>query len=134
MVRLLDRLPMWLVRSPHTRGDGPAFQVFVDIRPTFSPHAWGWSGYVSGATDEFSVLPTRVGMVRLKMAGDFLAVSSPHTRGDGPHKASKLDAFAEFSPHAWGWSGKTRGVELIREVLPTRVGMVRYGARRRAAK
>ena len=36
-----------------------------------------------------------------------------------------LDAETMFSPHPWGWPGKSfDGVE-VEEVLPTRVGMVR---------
>mgnify|MGYP003345526031 CR=1 FL=1 len=52
-------------------------------------------------------------------------VGSPHPRGDGPNVGHKQGHKIWFSPPAWGWSAP-RGVRhRTRQVLPTRVGMVR---------
>ncbi len=45
MVRMLDTIDAWCLRSPHTRGDGPPSGKPFEIASTFSPHAWGWSGF-----------------------------------------------------------------------------------------
>ena len=52
--------------SPHPRGDGPPVLIAVTGSTEFSPPAWGWSEKSNKATLNDSVLPTRVGMVRLR--------------------------------------------------------------------
>src|SRR5271165_6231853 len=54
-------------------------------------------------------------------------MGSPHTRGDGPSNSTPAQSLTLFSPHAWGWSAFRRSVGYGARVLPTRVGMVRYG-------
>ncbi len=71
------------------------------------------------------VLPTRVGMVRWNPIGFSTKHCSPHARGDGPIFSFGLGKGRKFSPRAWGWSGLMRVCPYCREVLPTRVGMVR---------
>ena len=93
----------------------------------FSPHAWGWSAQLIHLDKFRAVLPTRVGMVRLRAILKDHATCSPHTRGDGPAYAAHKIVEAMFSPHAWGWSVTAEKVEAEVEVLPTRVGMVRKG-------
>src|SRR5258708_5021196 len=73
-----------------------------------------------------SVLPTRVGMVRQGGVHCRGQVGSPHTRGDGPTGAARVGNRHSFSPHAWGWSAQTHDRHPHVQVLPTRVGMVRY--------
>ena len=68
-------------RSPHARGDGPD-DFALRWPKAFSPRVWGWS-VISGDVKQASVLPTRVGMVRVMAAGS-LEPGSPHARGDGP--------------------------------------------------
>ncbi len=50
--------------SPHPRGDGPYLAAIARPKWAFSPPAWGWSEIVRVNEARFSVLPTRVGMVR----------------------------------------------------------------------
>ena len=71
----------------------------------FSPPAWGWSADRGLARSGSTVLPTRVGMVRITSARERSASGFPHARGDGPR-----------GPQA---------MRRLRGVLPTRVGMVR---------
>ncbi len=116
--------PIWR-GSPHTRGDGPACASFANRLQPFSPHAWGWSGASVEYNGRYKVLPTRVGMVRGDAKQILASIGSPHTRGDGPALKHMPPNWQAFSPHAWGWSAHARVNQLNREVLPTRVGMVR---------
>ena len=80
---------------------------------------------------------------RIKQA---YSLASRHTRGGGPYDWPRCDAAAEFSPHAWGWTGlgqitlmpgssfpHTRGggppsrrpAQAMCHVFPTRVGVDR---------
>ncbi len=111
--------------SPHTRGDGPREHTWHFPARVFSPHAWGWSVRTVDAAFIAGVLPTRVGMVRVIPCSRNSSLSSPHTRGDGPGAASRIQLAGRFSPHAWGWSAVTMIIKLVIAVLPTRVGMVR---------
>ena len=54
---------------------------------------------------------------------------SPHPRGDGPPTHSATARKTEFSPPAWGWSEGRVSLTHTKQVLPTRVGMVRSGAK-----
>ncbi len=65
MVRLPRRPVDGRFRSPHARGDGPGRGWRWWRAVSFSPRAWGWSGYADGACRRDCVLPTRVGMVRI---------------------------------------------------------------------
>ncbi len=112
--------------SPHTRGDGPYSAEDIQGMLRFSPHAWGWSGHLAHHPPLQQVLPTRVGMVRLLLALARQLVCSPHTRGDGPHSSFIRCSQEQFSPHAWGWSGRRPRRPSLARVLPTRVGMVRF--------
>ena len=64
-------------------------------------------------------------MVRWRRRAAGSRRSFPHTRGDGPFSTSVRRKAAEFSPHAWGWSGSNFAPRAIQRVFPTRVGMVR---------
>ena len=123
--RRSSRICRW--RSPHPRGDGPgSARSSSNARHEFSPHAWGWSALASSPLSA--------------------ACGSPHTRGDGPACGAWSQRQIVFSPHAWGWSvvrlqccvricgsphtrgdGPDRSMHRCwsRDVLPTRVGMVR---------
>ena len=115
----------------------------------FSPRAWGWSVRNNDPEAVDVVLPTCVGMVhtahpRLKQIVLFsprvwgwspghsrtstVKRSFPHIRGDDPYAliAGGWKGF-EFSPRVWGWSGLGRDRQRLRTVLPTCVGMVRFG-------
>ncbi len=59
-------------------------------------------------------------------------MGSPHTRGDGPAQSALRAFLSKFSPHAWGWSAVIEAGVRIRQVLPTRVGMVRRESGRRS--
>ena len=72
-----------------------------------------------------NVLPTRVGMVRGSWRPAKGHFRSPHPRGDGPNPWKAVASSELFSPPAWGWSGGRLKFSDPRNVLPTRVGMVR---------
>ncbi len=112
-------------RSPHPRGDGPKREQHAAFRERFSPPAWGWSAEGELATERARVLPTRVGMVRLREPAAAWLNCSPHPRGDGPEVKRSKEREARFSPPAWGWSEASGYGICAKVVLPTRVGMVR---------
>jgi len=99
--------------SPHACGDGPCGGSIGRRSRWFSPRVWGWS--VAGACSPrvASVLPTRVGMVRKRVACSL--------------------AERRFSPRVWGWSVDVVDQDAQVDVLPTRVGMVRSVCERRPA-
>ena len=91
----------------------------------FSPRAWGWSVATRRSDWPVYVLPTRVGMVRVRLAQLIGGNRSPHARGDGPSESNSSANKMKFSPRAWGWSVMDRNTCDACHVLPTRVGMVR---------
>src|SRR5438093_1092117 len=111
---------------PHTRGDGPGKRQSTRRRWLLSPHAWGWSAGAAAFAGAGYVIPTRVGMVRMDRILRVLRRRYPHTRGDGPSYDHDAGPRKTLSPHAWGWSAERTGQEAARQVIPTRVGMVRY--------
>ena len=50
--------------APHTRGDGPEWQISQSLPRKCSPHAWGWTARSPPHGGHGSMLPTRVGMDR----------------------------------------------------------------------
>ena len=114
--------------SPHPRGDGPQAEVEYALAQEFSPPAWGWSASRNADIAPRTVLPTRVGMVRLALPVSAHAARSPHPRGDGPRILPIEFRANSFSPPAWGWSEAPPTSDLFTQVLPTRVGMVRAAA------
>ncbi len=74
-----------------------------------------------------NVLPTCVGMVRPASAKCRQVRRSPHVRGDGPSFIFVAPCVKWFSPRAWGWSAFKTLAWACGFVLPTCVGMVRYG-------
>ena len=127
MVRAHHDVGRYPERSPHPRGDGPSVEIRGLSARSFSPPAWGWSANGKQGAWNADVLPTRVGMVRLRFQPPAPAHRSPHPRGDGPD-CCLIRGFAfRFSPPAWGWSACADISRLCPGVLPTRVGMVRSG-------
>ncbi len=59
------------VRSPHARGDGPETRREERSIAAFSPRAWGWSALPLESVTCCTVLPTRVGMVRVRLGKSF---------------------------------------------------------------
>ncbi len=112
-------------RFPHTRGDGPGGDGLANFAGKFSPHAWGWPGTGIQHGRRKVVFPTRVGMARSPRCSCDAPVSFPHTRGDGPVRARVHNYQTGFSPHAWGWPGKSVISTVPSKVFPTRVGMAR---------
>ena len=113
-------------RAPHARGDGPGTLTWGDVARRCSPRTWGWS-VVRNATREYrEVLPTHVGMVRVRMHAAGGSLSAPHARGDGPPRHQHLRRRYACSPRTWGWSALPVQNDLTGEVLPTHVGMVRH--------
>ncbi len=134
MVRDCRRLDRLQRSSPHPRGDGPDKKMKTQMTLWFSPPAWGWSGTDSTHRSPQGVLPTRVGMVRPAPLSSVHQAGSPHPRGDGPLDRSTATAADKFSPPAWGWSAFDFRTFPPSQVLPTRVGMVRYWQGGRAPK
>src|ERR1035437_1061375 len=114
--------------APHPRGDGPPGKSLPSEEAECSPPAWGWSDVPVELNTNAFVLPTRVGMVRLRLPLLRRQLCAPHPRGDGPGAERRLAGHAEGSPPAWGWSDYPLGGSLGHPVLPTRVGMVRISA------
>ena len=84
---------------------------------TFSPRVWGWSGQRHAWLDAT------------------VARFCPTACGDGPaYRACLRQLWATaFSPRVWGWSAVALAAAPGEQVLPTRVGMVRAAAARRAS-
>ena len=110
--------------APHPRGDGPSEREKRQRPAPCSPPAWGWSGCSLGSGGAGGVLPTRVGMVRLRRGDQHPPGGAPHPRGDGPAAAARAIDRLLCSPPAWGWSVPLFGRRQPWQVLPTRVGMV----------
>ena len=111
--------------APHPRGDGPGNTARRPLSELCSPPAWGWSDRTGGGRAPEVVLPTRVGMVRVAATCGLAKLGAPHPRGDGPGYSAGYKAGRKCSPPAWGWSAVPDHLRLPRDVLPTRVGMVR---------
>ena len=111
--------------APHPRGDGPYSIARVQRVFRCSPPAWGWSARAGARADGGGVLPTRVGMVRCGSGSGGGNGCAPHPRGDGPVSRHAKQGPRACSPPAWGWSAIPQGRTPMRQVLPTRVGMVR---------
>ncbi len=127
-----DRRP-----SPHPRGDVPGNQAESSQLRAFSPPAWGCSICAARCAGTKRLLPTRVGMFRLRVQWRGGLISSPHPRGDVSNSIPSILGFSIFSPPAWGCSvPKSRKMENT-TLLPTRVGMFRSqpskGSRNRAS-
>src|SRR5690606_22185999 len=110
--------------APHARGDGPSAAVTRPWAWACSPRTWGWSVGRSHAATGGEVLPTHVGMVRLRWFRTSDPMGAPHARGDGPTPVTRSGCMFSCSPRTWGWSDFVpNGVEAF-FVLPTHVGMV----------
>ena len=125
MVRWRDAAQLLSLRSPLTRGDGPARRVLDEAANQFSPHTGGWSAPDGCLAKAGAVLPSPGGMVRAgtRWAGGKL--SSPLTRGDGPEEFINFVRIGWFSPHTGGWSVSFEGMGHVPAVLPSHGGMVR---------
>ena len=125
MVRTTPEAAKMPFSAPHPRGDGPVHcQCFSKVTGC-SPPAWGWSAKAQLCLRMVAVLPTRVGMVRVRSSASTCRMSAPHPRGDGPSDHEAESVCLSCSPPAWGWSVETCSRTTIQKVLPTRVGMVR---------
>ena len=89
----------------------------------FSPHAWGWTYVWSLICYVSAVFPTRVGVDRTRWYVIVDEPGFPHTRGGGPATAASTAKNAQFSPHAWGWTGSNTALHGLGCVFPTRVGV-----------
>ncbi len=91
-----------------------------------SPHAWGWTErpWITWCTG--NDFPTRVGMDRARALRPRHFARFPHTRGDGPQSCTNASVSSPISPHAWGWTARTRSTRKLVSDFPTRVGMDRF--------
>ena len=105
MARIFRPVPAAVIRFPHPRGDGPAWDCAVNALSQISPPAWGWPDGSSLLAWSASDFPTRVGMARANAPRNREAGRFPHPRGDGP---------------AIGTHASCASVD-----FPTRVGMAR---------
>ena len=67
---------------PHTRGDDPVFNIYVQL---FA-----------------ELVPTRVGMILPTTRHFYHCCTCPHTRGDDPYECYPNSRQDILSPHAWG--------------------------------
>ena len=112
-------------RFPHMRGGVPNLLSRNPSAGTFSPHAWGCSGYRAFAFAISTVFPTCVGVFRAKGDCDDLACRFPHMRGGVPAGVGSRAILPPFSPHAWGCSVETIIYPEGEGVFPTCVGVFR---------
>ena len=70
--------------SPHMRGAIPLNQLIANDQLRFSPHAWGYSETLRQHTPRRRVLPTCVGLFRIRKMNDGHRGRSPHMRGAIP--------------------------------------------------
>jgi len=124
MVRDILRRSRGGASFPHARGDGPPCFCLCANNQGFSPRPWGWSAPLYCLRQRRCVFPTPVGMVPENETREWVSLSFPHARGDGPLCAKILDLVIRFSPRPWGWSAIGERGETVRAVFPTPVGMV----------
>ena len=111
--------------SPHARGDVPFAKSFSPQKNAFSPRPWGCSALsrLGGAWGR--LLPTPVGMFRVRPPAHDADRASPHARGDVPWPGFFQTMLTSFSPRPWGCS-VTDGESVAGDfLLPTPVGMFR---------
>ena len=135
--------------SPHAWGWTVIHPVHQPLHLALSPHAWGWTAILHQTLDAamrcphtrgggppyravhpsaYSVVPTRVGVDRKGQSVIRRSVSCPHTRGGGPDLMPCHIVAPLCCPHTRG--GGPPGLakdELLRIVVPTRVGVDRHG-------
>ncbi len=110
--------------SPHARGWTDPYPPRQCPCP-FSPHARGWTVPPYPPTRQRYVFPARAGMDRTPQRPGCCAYCFPRTRGDGPPGDGRHGAYAEFSPHARGWTAVASGTDSHWSVFPARAGMDR---------
>ena len=98
-VQLVNAPP--LISSPHTRGGGPDHQCLKLSLPTFSPHAWGWTGTCCHLCQNGIRSPHTRGGGPHRKPPKATGTRSPHTRGGGPAADGEIKAWPR-SPHTRG--------------------------------
>ena len=111
------------LRFPHTRGDGPGWDLVAAINGMISPHPWGWPEIRIEASELLFDFPTPVGMARFDLRISSSFARFPHTRGDGPEIESLNQSKGGISPHPWGWPGSRTYQSTVCRDFPTPVGM-----------
>ncbi len=69
-----------------------------------SPHTWGCSDTRSKSGLKGRVVPTYVGVFRIRDAQQQMALRCPHIRGGVPAGALPWPSCLALSPHTWGCS------------------------------
>ena len=110
-------------RFPRTRGDGPWWRATRATRPTFPPHARGWTRRRYQRQRHHRVSPARAGMDRIRSDARRQRRSFPRTRGDGPQQRLLDLGGQRFPPHARGWTVDRRCRGESEVVSPARAGM-----------
>src|SRR5207248_306061 len=92
------------IGCPHACGGGP--EVFNDRQPLLglSPRMWGWTVPQDVCTTSAAVVPTHVGVDRLKIEADQWIAGCPHACGGGPSMGADIEAVGKLSPRMWGWT------------------------------
>ena len=110
---------------PRMRGDGPDVTAASHHRPTFPPHARGWTVSKRTSLTWKQVSPACAGMDPLRSARTRRPSRFPRMRGDGPATAEERAAAARFPPHARGWTGIADRLNIDLSVSPACAGMDR---------
>ena len=112
---------------PHARGGGPQTDYNDLVCMALSPRTWGWTCRMHANTLPDSVVPTHVGVDLPTMACSTSPNCCPHARGGGPRKRATLADESGLSPRTWGWTIGTGGISTGAHVVPTHVGVDRWG-------
>ena len=105
--------------SPHAWGWSETAGRDGELRTTFSPRAWGWSARDCCVELDARRSPHRVGMVRHRGETSHAAVMVLPTRvGMVRRRVAGRAVRVGFSPHAWGWSARSTSSSAARPRSP----------------
>ena len=110
---------------PHARGGGPPSQSCGRSRGLSSPRTWGWTNLCQRTTLRPAIIPTHVGVDRLRSAPCARRTYHPHARGGGPTESLAELPNPLSSPRTWGWTAGVGADQGADDIIPTHVGVDR---------
>src|SRR5690606_7953344 len=100
------QVEFWLLHDrPHARGGGPEPHCNPHVIRRSSPRTWGWTPLGNSGSYRAFIVPTHVGVDRIRMTG--------------------LPRLRTSSPRTWGWTRcQSAGCHRL-GIVPTHVGVDR---------